>query len=237
MRTQTVTYHDGDTACHGYMAVPADVSGPRPVVLIAHDWTGCNEFAKNQAEEMAKLGFVGFALDIFGEGRLGSDNDEKAKLIAPFLDDRKYLLRRMLAAFDCVSAQPDVDSNKMAAIGFCFGGLCVLDLARNVAPLRGIVSFHGILVPPDDVSEKPMTTKLLVLHGYNDPMVPMEQVSGFCQEMDKRGADWQLMMYGQTMHAFTNPVANDKDLGTVYSERAAARGFQMMRTFFNELFA
>ncbi len=234
MRTKNITYYDGEKLLEGYLAYNADISKPRPAVLVAHDWSGRNEFACQKAEKLAQLGYVGFAIDMFGKNVIGTTKDEKSALIQPFLENRALLGKRIFAAYETLRKVDAVDTSRIGAIGFCFGGMCVLDLARLGTNLRGVVSFHGLL--PDFGNRQKITAKILALHGYDDPMVPPEQVTEFEKEMTEAEADWQLHIFGKTMHAFTNPNANDKDFGTVYNERAEKRSWRAMQNFFNEIF-
>jgi dienelactone hydrolase len=172
---------------------------------------------------------------MYGKGIIGSGPDENAKLMQPFMADRGHLQARMLAALASVKALPEVDPDRVAAMGFCFGGLCVLDLARTGAELRGVVSFHGLFLPPAGVTPRPIRAKVLALHGYDDPMVPPEQVTALAQELTAAGADWQIHMYGKTVHAFTNPAADDPSFGTVYNATADERSWQTLRTFLDEV--
>ena len=228
-------YHDGEQELHGFLAYDEKITEPRPAILIAHDWTGRNEFACRQAEKMAELGYVGFAIDMYGNGRLGESRDEKMALMQPLAADRALLRQRIQAALDALITMEEVDNSRVGAMGFCFGGLCVLDLARTGADLRGVVSFHGLLNKPDDLPNEIIKSKILALHGYDDPLVPAEEVQAFCQEMEAAGVDWQLHVYGQTMHAFTNPEADDAYFGTVYNACTANRAMQSMRAFFLEV--
>ncbi len=237
MHSSTYEYHDGDTTLEAYLAYDQQTQAKRPAVLIGHAWAGRDEFVNQKAELLAKLGLVGFAWDIYGKGKLGNNNDENAALMQPFMEDRQLLLQRMHAALNALKKIDVVDSNKIAAIGFCFGGLCVLDLARSGADIKGVVSFHGLLMPPNQpTTDKPIKAKVLTLHGYDDPMATPEQAAQFQQEMTQRHADWQMHSYGNTMHAFTNPNANDPDFGTVYNKIADNRSWQAMLDFFGELF-
>ena len=235
--SNTVGYLDGDTHLEGFFAYDDAWEGRRPAVLISHAWGGRDEFVAEKAKKLAELGYVGFALDMYGSGRRGSSPDENAQLMQPFMQDRALLQRRINAALYAVKLLPFVDDSKVAAIGFCFGGLCVLDLARSGAAIAGVVSFHGLLVPPDNISEPDIKAKVMVLHGHDDPMVPVEQVIALQQELTAAGVDWQLHSYGQTMHAFTNPVANDPDFGTVYQVDADRRSWLAMQNFLSEIFA
>lgn len=220
----------------GYLAVKDDGILHKPVVLVSHDWSGRNEFACKKAEKLAELGYVGFALDMYGDAKVGQTMDEKRALMNPLMENRSLLQGRIQAAFDAVKVLSYVDSNKIAAIGFCFGGLCVLDLARTCKELWAAVSFHGSLTRPTNLPIEPIHSKILVLHGYEDPMVPLTEVAEFASEMKDAHADWQVHMYGQTMHAFTNPMAQDPSFGTVYNAKADARSWQAMLNFLDEAF-
>jgi dienelactone hydrolase len=236
MHTENLIYHHDKKACQGHLAFDNSHEKKRPGVLVFHDWSGQNDFAREKAKTLAEMGYFGFAADLYGEGQTGETTDEKQALMMPLVENRAYLLARIKASFDALLAHPLVDTTKTAAIGFCFGGLCALDLARNTEKLSGAVSFHGLLNRDENTPIHPITAKLLVLHGYDDPMVPPEQVKAFCDEMTSAKADWQLSMYGQTTHAFTNPDANDKALGTQYNPKTASRAFEAMNTFFKHLF-
>ncbi|MBA2654637.1 MAG: dienelactone hydrolase family protein [Gammaproteobacteria bacterium] len=234
MRTQNVTYFDDDTELEGYLAFNSDISKPRPAVIVAHDWSGRNEFACQKAEKLAELGYVGFAIDMFGKDKFGQTTEEKSALIEPFIKNRALLQRRILSGYDALKKIDIVDTTRIGAIGFCFGGMCVLDLARMGTDLSAVVSFHGLLTPPDNTQS--IKAKILALHGHDDPMVPPTQVAAFQQEMTEHEAEWEMDIYGNTMHAFTNPVANDKDLGTVYNSLAEKRSWIAMQNFFTEVF-
>ncbi|MBL6690619.1 MAG: dienelactone hydrolase family protein [Pseudomonadales bacterium] len=238
MQTQTIEYQDGDTILEGYVAWDDSISGPRPAVLVGHDWTGRRDFATGKAEEMARLGYVGFALDMYGKGVFGADGDVEGNtaLMGPLAGDRAALRARMMAALEAVRGLDVVDASKVGAMGYCFGGMCVLELARAGADVGGVISIHGIFSPGDVPNEK-ITAKVLCLHGQDDPMVPPEQVLDFENEMSAAGADWQVHAYGGTMHAFTNPHANDPGFGTVYNPVADKRATQSIQNFFDEIFA
>ena len=235
--SNTVGYLDGEVLLEAFFAFDDSLSGRRPAVLINHTWAGRDDFVAEKAKKLAALGYVGFAVDMYGKGVLGSSPEENAKLMQPFMDYREMLQKRMQAALYAVKLLPWVDDSKIAAMGFCFGGLCSLDLARTGADLKGVVSFHGLLGAPGNTQCNAIKAKILALHGHDDPMGPVEQVLAFEQEMTKAGADWQFHTFGHTMHAFTNPVANNPDFGTVYQPDADRRSWLAMESFFTEIFA
>ena len=237
IQTRTIDYQDGEVDLQGYLAWDDAVEGKRPGVMIAHAWAGRSDFENGKAEELAKLGYVGFALDNFGKGILGRNTEENNALIQPFLDDRAMLQGRLQIALDVLKGLDEVDASRVAAIGFCFGGLCVLDLARTGTDLAGVVSFHGLFGSPGNTAGNKIKAKVLALHGWDDPMAPPDQVVSLAEELSSMGADWQLHGYGNTMHAFTNPQANDPDFGTVYNPDADRRSWNAMQNFLSEIFA
>lgn len=234
--TKTIDYQDGSTQLEGFL-VYNETDKPRPAVLVAHDWSGRREFACKAAERVAGMGYVGFALDMYGKGIFGadSDNERNGALMSPFAKDRALLRQRIKAALNAVRQLPQVDAAKVAAMGYCFGGMCVLELARSGADVQGVISIHGIFAP-GNVTNKKITAKVLCLHGHDDPMVPPEQVLAFETEMTQAEVDWQVHVYGGTMHAFSNPKANNPGFGTVYKEVAANRAYQSIANFLGEVF-
>ena len=227
--------HDG-ALLEGFLAYDDAQAGSRPAVMIAHAWAGRGEFECDKARALAKLGYAGFAADVYGKDVLGKDREENANRMQVFLDDRAKLQSRLTAALAVMKAQPEADANQVAAMGFCFGGLCVLDLARSGADLKGVVSFHGLLGAPDGMTGADIKAKVLVLHGHDDPMAQVDAVVALEKELTAAGADWQIHVYGNTLHAFTNPAANDPDFGTVYDATAERRSWQALRNFLGELF-
>ncbi|WP_173238003.1 dienelactone hydrolase family protein [Legionella antarctica] len=236
MHTSNYIYHDGKLDLHGFIAYEDKIKKPRPAVIVAHDWSGRNEFACQKAQLFAKMGYVGFAVDMFGEGLVATSTDEKQALIEPLISDREQLRIRINAAFDALINRPEVDKNRVAVIGFCFGGLCALDLARSGADIKGAISFHGLLGKPENFQVEKIKAKVLVLHGYDDPMVRPEQVNVFCQEMTQARVDWQVHMYGNVQHGFTNPQAQDADSGILYNQLAEQRSWLAMTNFLREIF-
>lgn len=236
MHTSNYIYHHSSQELHGFLAYNTENNEPKPAVLLAHDWTGRGALVCEKARLLAEMGYVAFALDMYGHARLGATVEEKSALMQPFMNDRALLVGRMHAAYEAVCALPEVDNNRVAVIGFCFGGLCALDLARSGVDIKGAVSFHGLLNKPAHLVTPSIKAKILVLHGYDDPMVQALQVNEFCQEMTQAKADWQVHMYGQVQHAFTNPDAHDATLGLMYNELAAKRSWAAMTAFLEEIF-
>ncbi|EED36367.1 dienelactone hydrolase family protein [Luminiphilus syltensis NOR5-1B] len=234
IQTRLIDYsHDG-VALQGELAWD-DAGGPKPVVLVVSTWAGRTEFEGSKAKMLAELGYVGFAVDMFGKGVVGDSVEACSAMIEPLLGDRALLQARMAAGLEAASGQPEVAAGPSAAIGFCFGGLSVLDLARTGAHVAGVVSFHGLLGPADNIPEPSISAKVLVLHGYDDPMATPDAVLAFADEMGRAGADWQVHAYGGTYHAFTNPEANNPEMGTIYNATAEARSFASMRAFLAEV--
>ena len=236
IQSKTIDYQDSGVDLQGYFAWDDAIDQPRPGVMVSHAWRGRTEFENGKAEELAKLGYVGFALDLYGKGVQGTTIEENSALMQPFLDDREMLQNRLLESLDVLRHQGEVDTTRLGAMGFCFGGLCVLDLARTGADVSGVVSFHGLFGSPGNTAENKIKAKVLVLHGWDDPMATPDQVVALAEELTAMGADWQIHGYGNTMHAFTNPDAADPDFGTVYQPEADRRSWNAMQDFLSEIF-
>lgn len=237
IQERTIEYTHNGTVLEGFLAYDDAKPGPLPGVLISHAWAGREKFECDKARALAELGYAGFALDLYGKGVLGSGPEENMQLMQPFLDDRVMLQSRLTASLDTFGAQPEVDRTRIAAIGFCFGGLCVLDLARLGTDIRGVVSFHGLFNPPGNTAGNRIKAKVLVLHGHLDPMVPVDQVINLENELIGAGADWQIHVYGNAMHAFTNPEANDAAMGVMYQADTDRRSWQTLLNFLDEVLA
>ncbi|MGI9204319.1 MAG: dienelactone hydrolase family protein [Woeseiaceae bacterium] len=235
IHTRTIEYKDGDVVLEAYVAWE-EGHDPKPGVLISHAWGGRSEFEQGKAEILAELGYVGFALDLYGKGVLGTSREENSALMQPLLDDRAVLQRRMQLALAQLKKQKEVDGSRVAAMGFCFGGLCVLDLARTGADVCGVASVHGLFKPPGNTQGEQIKAKVLVLHGWDDPMATPDQVLSLAEELTTAGADWQIHGYGNTVHAFSNPAADDPAHGTVYDQDADRRSWQSLQLFFAEIF-
>jgi dienelactone hydrolase len=218
------------------MAWDDQFSGPRPGVLVAHTIAGRSGFEERKAMELAELGYVGFAIDLYGMGTQTTNVEENRDRMMALREDRPQLQNHLHASLKTFREQSEVDESNIAAIGFCFGGLCVLDMARVGEELAGVASFHGILSPPGNTEGNNITAKILVLHGWDDPLATPDEVVALADELTSMGADWQLHGYGNTMHAFTNRAADVPEQGKNYNESADRRSWTAMRVFLAELF-
>ncbi len=236
IQTNEIEYNDDKTVCRGFIAYDDKNHLPMPCVLVAHDWGGRGEGVCDKAKKLAAMGYVGFAVDMYGQAKLANTKKEKRALMTPLREDRERLAARMVAGFTTAAQLPQVDKTKIAAMGYCFGGLCVLDLARTGINVKGVISFHGVLSAPAQAVLKPFPAKALVLHGYDDPLVLPEEVIQFADEMKQRKIDWQIHMYGLTAHSFTDPLANDDEMGLHYNAQADHRSWQSAELFLQEIF-
>ncbi len=235
--TKTVSYQSGDVQCEGYLAYDDKFEGKRPGVLVAHQWMGLTRYEKTRAVQLAALGFVAFALDLYGKGNAPKNPDEAGKISGQFKANRTLWRERTNDGFKTLVAQPNVDASKIAAIGYCLGGGTVLELARSGADVKGVVSFHGSLDTPTPEDAKNIKGKVLVLHGAIDPFAPMPTVVALSDEMNKAGKDYQIVLYGNAVHSFTQPEAgNDPSKGAAFNAVADRRSFEAMLVFFDELF-
>ena len=236
IKQRPVTYEHNGTLLEGMLVYDSSWQTAMPGVMVCHAWAGRGEFEIGEARSIAEEGYAAFAVDLYGKGVLGRNKDENMRLITPFMQDRALLQARLKVALKTFGDQDEVDSKCVAAIGFCFGGLCALDMARCGAEVQAVVSFHGLFTPPGNTAGRKISARVLALHGNDDPMVPHAQVMGLANELTAAGADWQIHMYGRTMHAFTNPEANDPGFGTVYNEIADRRAWQALDNFLEEIF-
>ena len=237
LEIEHIEYKHDDVLLEGVFVTPKDNPNGN-TVLVSHPWAGRGEFMLNKAKALAELGYNAFALDMYGKGIFGNSAEECSALMTPIIENRELLQARQLAALDTVKSLPGVKPDKIAAIGFCFGGLCVLDLARIETDICGVVSFHGLLTSADNTKGNTIKSKVLVLHGYDDPMATPDQLTEFAKEMTEKKADWQIVAYGNTVHAFTNPQATDADTADtfLYSKQATDRSWLAMQNFFDEVF-
>jgi dienelactone hydrolase len=234
--TRTVAYRHDGTEMRGFLAYDDAITGKRPGVLVVHEWWGLNDFARERALKLAGLGYVALVADMYGGGATTGDRDEAGKLAGALLRNPDLLRARAQAALKALAADPRVDPNRLAAIGFCFGGTTVLELAYSGADLAGVASFHGGLpkTRPEDL--KRIKAAVLVLHGADDPHVSAADIAAFEQAMRQAGADWQMVLFGGAVHSFTNPAAgNNPAAGVAYNARAARRSWRYLQDFFQEI--
>lgn len=237
IKTEVVEYKEGSTVLEGFLAYPTDVAATAklPTIVVFHDWMGLGADTKMRAEQLARLGYVAFAGDIYGKGVRPQTVDEAGKLAGQYKNDRALMRARAQAALTYVSANPHANTAKAVALGYCFGGTAALELGRSGADLAGIVTFHGGLATPHPEDAKNIKGRVLALHGADDPYVKSDEVLAFEEEMRKAQIDWRLMAYGGAVHAFTvKGAGNDPSKGAAYNAKADARSWEDMRTFLNE---
>ena len=237
IKTETVEYKQGNAVLEGYLAYDDSFPGKRPGVMVVHEWMGLNDYAKKRTEQLASLGYVAFAADIYGKGIRPKDAKEAGEQASIYRADRGLMRARATAGLEELKKFRLTDTLKIAAIGYCFGGGTVLELARSGARLNGVVSFHGNLDTPHPEDVRNIKAKVLVLHGGDDPYVPAEQVAAFQKEMREASVDWQMIIYGGAVHSFTNPASgNDPSKGAAYNPEADRRSWKAMKQFFSEIF-
>jgi dienelactone hydrolase len=238
MKTQACEYKDGDLTLRGYLAYDENKTGRRPGILVMPEAFGLGAQAKRRAEMLAQLGYVALAGDPYGDGLELNDLQEAIKRAGAIFADPAKARQRARAALDKLASLAQADPSRLAAIGYCMGGTFSLELARDGAPLRGIVSFHGGLHTQRPAAAGQVKAKVLVCTGADDPFVPHAQVGAFAEEMTKAGADWQVISYGGTRHSFTNPDADKVGApGIAYNRHADERSWKAMKSFFEEIFA
>ncbi len=238
IHTETVEYKHGAAVLEGYLAYDDAVQGKRPGIVLVHDWMGVGPYAKSRAEQIAGLGYVAFAIDMYGKGIRPTDPKDAGAQASIYKSDRKLMRDRAEAGLKVLQSNPLTDPSRIAAIGYCFGGTTVLEMARSGADLKGVVSFHGGLDTPNPNDAKNIKGKVLILHGANDPYAPAKDVRAMEDEMKNAGVDWQLVLYGGAVHSFTNPGSgNDPSKGAAYNSQADKRSWEAMKLFLKEVLA
>ncbi len=242
MYKKEIEYFDGDQRLVGQLIHKNDISEPQPAVIIYHAFEGLGEFVIEYAEWLAQEGYVVFAVDMYGDGYVASDIEDCFRLITPFLEDRSLVRRRARLAWEVARNQELVLEDKIGSMGFCFGGMCVLELARSGADFKAGVSAHGVLAKSDELVTEKIKASLLVLHGYKDPQVPPKTFDGFAQEMIEADVtDWTFTMFGNAAHSFTDPRTGSFDpekelsMGRIYDKTAAERTYRYAVDFFKEI--
>lgn len=234
VETESVAYRDGDTELKGYLARNPAVAGPMPGILIVHEWTGLGEHPKNSARRLAELGYVAFALDMYGGGQLAKDTEQAAEWSAAYKNDPALARRRFEAALKVLESQPGVDPDRIAAIGYCFGGTIVLEMARLGVDVQAVVSFHGGLASQVPQEQRKYDASVLVCHGADDPHVPQAEVTAFLDEMKAAGAKFEFVQYQGAVHSFTNPEAHAESAR--FEPTAARRSWIAMLNFLELVF-
>lgn len=236
IKTEAVQYFDGKTALEGYLAYDDTIKSPRPVVMIVHQWKGLGDYEKSRAQQIAEKGYVAFAIDIYGKGVRATNSDEAGKLAGIYKNNRTLYRQREKVALDFISKDKRVDTKRVIAIGYCFGGMGVLEMGRAGFPLAGIVTFHGDLSNPNPSDAKNIKGKVAVFHGAIDPFVDRKQVDGFLDEMNTAKVDFQFSEYSGAVHAFTDKSSgNDIKAGVAYNAEADRRSWQAFTDFLNEV--
>lgn len=240
IRTQEVVYNDGETTLRGFIAWDAAMERPRPGILVVHEWWGLNDYARERARMLAELGYTAMAIDMFGDGK-STDHPQEAQAFVQALESRRGLAEQRFRAAKAVLTQhPSVAAEQIGAIGYCFGGGLVLEMARLGADLDAVVSFHGTLATENPAQEGDVRARILVLNGEEDPMVPAQSIVAFKQEMDAAGVDYQFINYPGATHGFTNPAADSVGkryrMPLAYDAQADAQSWQAMREFLAETF-
>lgn len=235
--TALVEYKEGDTTLEGYLAYDDSTISKRPGVMVVHQWLGLTDYEKHRAEMLAQLGYVAFCADIYGKSLRPKGPGDAGAFAGKYKADRQLLRARVNAGLEQLKKSGLVDTNRVAAIGYCFGGTAVLELARSGADLKGVVSFHGGLDSPAPADGRNIKCQVLACHGADDPYVPAKDLAAFEDELRAAKVDWQLVKYGGAVHSFTQPMAgNDPAKGAAYHEKADKRSWQAMKDFFAEIF-
>jgi dienelactone hydrolase len=238
---EEVTYESGGVTFNGFLAYDAGIEGRRPGVLVVHEWWGLNDYARSRARMLAEMGYAALALDMYGDGKTADHPDDAAKFSSEVMASRESAEVRFRAALDLLKAQPQTDPERIAAIGYCFGGSVVLHMARVGEDLDGVVSFHGNLASMHTPEPGSMKAKVLVCHGAADSFIPQEQIDAFKSEMDAAGADYRFVAYEGAKHSFTNKDADSYaerfGLDLAYDENADRESWAAMKAFFDEIFS
>jgi dienelactone hydrolase len=237
VRTKTIPYQDGDVALQGHLAWDDSVEGKRPGVLVVHEWWGLNDYARRRAEQLAEMGYAAFALDMYGKGKVTEHPKQAGEWAGMIRENSEAWRRRALAGLTILRQVDMVDTDKLAAIGYCFGGATVMQLAYAGSDLDGVVSFHGSLPVMEVEDAEKIKAKILVCHGVADGFIPAERIAAFQAALEEAGADWQMIYYAGARHGFTNPNADKFGIdGLKYDKKADERSWQHMKDFFAEIF-
>jgi dienelactone hydrolase len=238
VKSKPIPYKHGDLELEGYYAWDDAVQGKRPGVLIVHEWWGLNDYARQRADQLAKLGYAAFALDMYGKGKLTEHPAEAREWAAKVRKNVDEWQKRAMAGFDVLKSQEQCDTSRIAAMGYCFGGSTVLQMAYTGADLKGVVTFHGALPIPEEAQAKAIRARILVCHGAADRFIPEDVIEKFRHVLDETGVDWMMVYYAGARHSFTDPDADKHGVdGMKYQKKADERSWDEMREFYKEIFA
>lgn len=238
LQREAVEYQDGDQTLEGYLVYDDALAGKRPAVIVVHEWKGLGDYAKRRADMLAEMGYLAFAADMYGKGVRAVTHEEAGKLAGMYLNDREKMRKRAASALDFVAAHELAEPGKVAAIGYCFGGTTVLEMARAGLDVKGVASFHGALKTPSPAPEGGVKARIMVFHGSQDTFIAPEDITGFEKEMSSAGADWQLVVFSKAVHSFTVAEAGDNPAsGVAYNREADERSWKMLTLFFREIFS
>lgn len=237
IQTKSVDYNDGDVKLEGFLAFdPAKATKGSPAVLVIHQWMGVTDYEKSRCKQLAEMGYVAFAADIYGKGIRPTAVPDAMKQSSVYKNDRQLYRKRLNLGLEQLKSTPGVASTKIAAIGYCFGGTGVLELARSGADIAGVVSFHGGLDAPTPEDAKNIKAKVLICHGNDDPFVPVADIDAMKSSFNEAKVDWQMISYSGAVHSFTQKMAgNDNSKGAAYNEKADIRSWVAMKSFFDEV--
>jgi dienelactone hydrolase len=237
VQSKPIDYKDGETALRGQLFWDDALEGKRPGVLVVHEWWGLNDYARDRARQLAELGYVAFAVDMYGVGKVTEHPDEAGAWMKAINANVDAWVARAEAGLKVLKSQPTVDISRLAAIGYCFGGATVLEMAYAGLDVAGVVSFHGAMPLPADAQMSGIKARILIAHGSADPFTPPEQVEALRAALDKSGADWEMLLFGGAKHGFTNPDAGTYGMDALaYDEKADRRSWRAMRLMFEGLF-
>lgn len=244
METHTIEYQVGSKTCKGFMAHDPAYPGPKPTVILCHAWRGQDRFIRERAKDLAALGYLAFALDLYGDRINAHDNEQALELMTPLFLNREELRKSVVEGYHAIKSHPLCDEKKIGGIGYCFGGMSVIELLRSGVLLCGVVTFHATLGTKLGDKKAHLTPiapdikgSLLILHGDIDPLVTDENIREFKEELNANQIDWQMNIYGHAMHAFTNVETNAPEVGLVFNPLANKRSWIAMKQFFTEVFA
>jgi dienelactone hydrolase len=237
IQMKEVTYKDGDQPLTGYLAWDDAIKGKRPGVMVVHEWWGLNDYAKERAKMLAEEGYVAFAADMYGPGKVTTHANDAKGWMTQITQNQEAWQKRALLGLEQLKASPHVDKSKLASIGYCFGGATVMQMAYAGADLKGVVSFHGSLPPASPEQAAAIKPRVLIAHGNIDPFIPAERIVKFKQALEDANVDWEMDIYGGAKHGFTNPEAGEFGMDALaYDEKADTRSWTRMKAFFDEIF-